>query len=139
MNIVLAYNNFKESIVLPILPAELALPLNMRMNEEFELFSGINGVGKLNIAGNRDLKLITLTSFFPNRNYSFAKSKLKGLTCVNRINKWANNKNPIRLIITTKTDELLNMACLIESFEYAPNRAGDFDYTLTLKEFPFVR
>lgn len=139
MDIVLAYNNFAESLVLPILPAELMIPINVRMNEEYELFSSVNGVGKLNIAGNRDLKVATLTSFFPTKDYAFAKSKEKGWTCVNKINKWANSKNPIRLIITADNIEMLNMACLVESFEYGVDRAGDIPYTLTLKEFVFVR
>ncbi|MFD1957327.1 hypothetical protein ACFSL6_24965 [Paenibacillus thailandensis] len=139
MDIVLSYNNMEEVITLPFIPEELPDMVNhTRNNEEFELINGINGVGKLNLAGLRELKTLTIETFFTTKYYPWAKSQKDGWQCVNTINNWMNNKRPIRIIITTNDGlEVLNMACLVDSFVYGVNQAGDIPYTLTLKEFPF--
>lgn len=138
MDIVLSYNNFEEILVLPIPPSSFNVPTNQRMNEEFELATGIDGIGKLNLAGLRGLKEISIESFFPIREYSFARSKTLAWECINLINKWANSRNPIRVIITHEDIEMHNISCLIESFDYGVDRTKDIPYTLKLKEFVFV-
>lgn len=51
---------------------------------------------------------------------------------VNRIEKWRNSGEPIRVIITS----VLNMECTIESFSYGEQDATrDIYYTLHLKEY----
>lgn len=137
MDIVLSYNNMAEVLTLPFLPAEMTLPGVQMDNEEMELSSGYQGVGKLNLVGLRGLKELTIESFFATKYYPFAKKQKDGWACVNLINKWSGSRRPIRVIITTsKHLEVLNMACLIESFVYGVDRAGDIPYTLQLKEFP---
>lgn len=137
MDIVLSYNNMAQVLTLPFIPAEITLPGVQMANEEMELSSGYNGIGKLNLIGLRGLKVLSIESFFATKYYPFAKSQKDGWACVNLINKWATSRRPIRIIITTsKHLEVLNMACLIESFVYGVDRAGDIPYTLQLKEFP---
>jgi len=136
MDIVLSYNNMAEVLTLPFLPSEINLPGVQMTNEEFDLSSGYNGIGKLNLSGLRGLKVLTIESFFATKKYSFAKKQKDGWACVNLINKWSKSRRPIRVIITNdKHLEILNMACLIESFVYRVDRAGDIPYTLDLKEF----
>ncbi|SDT22181.1 hypothetical protein SAMN05444162_3458 [Paenibacillaceae bacterium GAS479] len=137
MDITLSFNNFAESLTLPIPPKDFVIPANVRANEEFELIGSVNGVSKLLLPGHRELKAVTIDSFFPMRKYSFAKVQKNGLECVNVINKWANKRTPIRIIVTEKKQEILNMACLIDNFTYGFDKAGDIKYTLALREFIF--
>jgi hypothetical protein len=137
MNIVLSAKNMKEIMTLPVIPSEFTLPIPW-MNEEFETIGGVNGVGKLNLPGLRDLKSLSLVSFFPTRKYSYVSVTTIGWRCVNIINRWRASRQPIRIIVTDKGGlELLNMACLIENFTYGVDRAGDIPYTLDLKEYPY--
>lgn len=135
MDIVLSYNNMAEVLTLPVVPSDFSLLFNPRQNEEFDIIGSSGNIGKLNIPGLRGLKVLSIVSFFPNKHYPFAKSKIMGGQCINMINKWANSRNPIRIIVTHNGFEMLNMACLIENFEYGIDRAGDNSYTLELKEF----
>ncbi|KQX69226.1 hypothetical protein [Paenibacillus sp. Root444D2] len=135
MDIVFSANNFEEMVQLPIIPPDFSLPFNQRKNEEFETIQ----MGALNLAGLRGLKHWTIQSFFPTKEYSFAKSKISGWECVNFFNNWANKRLPIRVIVTTDSGiEMLNMPCLVENFTYGLDRAGDIPYTLDIKEFRFV-
>ncbi|MNC10634.1 hypothetical protein D3C75_583000 [compost metagenome] len=140
MDIVLSYNNFEESLILPVLPEDFSVPFNQRANEEFDLALGSGGIGKLNLPGLRGLKTISITTFFPSprHQYSFVKSNVTSWDAINLINKWANSRNPIRLIVTHEDIEMLNTACLVESFTYGVDRSGDVPYTLELKEFVFL-
>ncbi|MWC26629.1 hypothetical protein [Paenibacillus sp. MMS18-CY102] len=141
MNFVLSARNMREILVLPLPPAEFSLPIPS-MNEEFELVGDVNGIGKLNLPGPRDLKAISISAIFPVKKYSFVSAKTIGWKCVNIVNRWKSSKEPIRLIVTAKDGlEVLNIACLIEGFTYGTDRAGDIPYTLELKEFvnPGVR
>jgi len=136
MDIVLSYDNMAEVLVLPVLPEAFQMPFNPRENEEFEVINGIDGVGKLNLIGLRGLKTLTLESFFPIKRYPFVKTDVIGWECVNLINKWANSRSPIRIIVTSSDGlEILNMSCTIENFTYGVDRAEDIPYSLELKEF----
>ena len=134
MNIVFSANNFEDVLKLPIIPSDFAFQIP-RNNEEFDTIE----LGSINLIGLRGLKTLTITSFFPNKTYPFAKSRTRGWECVNFFNKWANKRVPIRIIVTDSDDnEILNMACTVENFEYGLDKAGDIPYTLELKEFRFV-
>ncbi|MCG7410571.1 hypothetical protein MH117_24550 [Paenibacillus sp. ACRRX] len=130
MDIVFGANNMRERLTLPIIPPDFAFSIP-RLNEEFDTING-----PLNLIGMRGLKTLTISTFFPNRKYKFAKVQKNGWDCVRLFNKWANNRVPIRIIVTdNKSNEILNMACTIEKFEYGMDRAGDIPYTLEIKEF----
>lgn len=134
MNIVFSANNMAEIMTLPIVPNEFSVS-KPYANEEFETIAH----GTLNLIGLKGLRTLSLSSFFPNRFYSFAKNTKKASECINFFEKWAAKRVPIRIIVTDDREkEVLNMACTIESFEYGLDRAGDVPYTLELKEFVFV-
>ncbi|MCY9529173.1 hypothetical protein M5X04_07465 [Paenibacillus alvei] len=134
MDIVFSANNMQETMKLPIIPPDFSFSIP-RNNEEFETING-----PLNLIGTRGLKTLSISSIFPNKKYKFAKVQKHGWDCVRFFNKWANKRMPIRIIVTdNKANEILNMACTIENFEYGLDRAGDIPYTLELKEFVFVK
>ncbi|NMM52156.1 hypothetical protein [Paenibacillus aquistagni] len=135
MDIVFSANNMQETLTLPIIPPDFQFSIP-RKNEEFETI----GQGTLNLIGLRGLKTLSISSFFPLKTYRFAKHKKDGWSCVRFFNKWANKRLPIRIIVTdNKSNEIVNMACTVESFTYGLDRAGDIAYTLDLKEFVFVK
>lgn len=135
MDIVFSANNFEETRRLPIIPQELNVeePWN---NEEFETI----GQGVLNLIGLKGLRLVTVESFFPTREYSFARDKRNGWEYVEFFRKWRERRVPLRLIITDNQErEVLNMPCTIDSFTYGLDRVGDITYSLAVKEFVFVK
>lgn len=138
LNIVFSANNLQEVLTLPIIPSEFSIPEITNNNEEFEIIGGVDGVGTLNLIGLRGLRTLSIDSFFPNKFYSFAKVQKNGYDCVNWFKKWSAKRVPIRIIVTdNKGKKMLNMACSIESFTFGIDNAGDFPYTLELKEFVF--
>jgi hypothetical protein len=138
LNIVFSANNLEEILTLPIIPSEFVIPEIINKNEEFEIIGGVDGVGALNLIGLGGLRTLSIASFFPNKYYSFAKVQVDGYKCVNFFKKWSKKRVPIRIIVTdTNGKKMLNMACTIESFISGVDYAGDFPYTLELKEFVF--
>ncbi|MGQ7276642.1 hypothetical protein ACT91Q_01595 [Brevibacillus thermoruber] len=135
MDIVFSANNFEEMIKLPILPSSLSIEEPMH-NEEFETI----GYGTLKLIGLKGLRTLAIESFFPMKEYPFAKDKRNGWEYVEFFKKWREKRVPIRIIITLDDGrEFLNMACTVDSFTYGVDRAGDIPYSLTLSEFIFVK
>lgn len=135
MDIVFSANNFAEVCRLPILPSELAVesPWN---NEEFETI----GHGTLKLIGLKGLRQLTIDSFFPMRAYPFARDKKLGKYHIAFFEKWRARRVPMRVIITLNDgSEYLNMPCMIDSFTYGIDRAGDYPYSLAVSEFRFVK
>ena len=112
MNIVFSVNNMAEVLTLPILPSEFSYS-NPHNNEEFETIAH----GTLNLIGLKGLRTVTISSFFPNKKYKFAKNNKRAAGCVKFFEKWKNKRVPIRIIVTdNKGKTILNMACTIENF-----------------------
>ncbi|WP_256761403.1 hypothetical protein [Cohnella sp. WQ 127256] len=136
MDITFSANNFEEVRRLPIIPSSIDGVATPWGNEEFETI----GQGTLNLIGLKGLRTMTIDSFFPMREYSFAKDKRMGNEYVDFFNKWRAKRVPLRLIITINdSKEWLNMACTIENFTYGLDRSGDIPYSLEIKEFRFVK
>ncbi|TCO69498.1 phage portal protein [Marinisporobacter balticus] len=135
MDIFLSINNREQVIQLPIIPASFQIEFSNN-NETFNTVSQ----GDLNIIGNKGLKSFTLETFFPNKEYEFAKSKkYTGDEFVEIILQWVDRRVPIRVVIINKDGgEIVNLAMTIDSFNYGYDKAGDVVYSLTLKEFRFV-
>ena len=94
-------------------------------------------IGDINLIGKTGLREITLSSFFPAKDYNFSNNsdRKTPLTYVNKIEAWRTSGEPIRVIITG----VLNMECTIESFGHGEQDAtGDIYYTLALKEYKKV-
>ena len=96
-------------------------------------------LGDISLMGKTGLREITLSSFFPAKDYNFSNNSVRKapLTYVNKINEWRNSGEPIRVVITGK---ILNMLCTIESFSYGEQDAtGDIYYTIALREYKQIK
>lgn len=133
MDIFLSINNREQVIQLPIIPKEFQVD-SPQSNETFKTISQ----GDIKLIGLRGLKSITIESFFPNKEYSFARDKTyKAWDYVEMIESWIDKRVPIRLLIT---DTPINMPVTIESFQYGvKDGSGDVYYSLSLSEFKFVQ
>lgn len=117
---------------------ELQFPVNP---PEYELVSAIsnttvniNSIGEVNLLGKRNLKTISLASFFPNQNYDFCQYSdfPKPSECVKIIEEMKNN-GVLRLIMTGTP---VKMDCTIESFSWGENDGTkDIYFTIELKEY----
>lgn len=95
-------------------------------------------VGDVNLIGNTGLREVSLSSFFPAKNYNFSNNsdRKTPLTYVEKLNSWRTSGNPIRVIITGT----LNMECTIERFDWGEQDAtGDIYFTLDLKEYKKIK
>ncbi len=91
---------------------------------------------ELNLIGAPKLKSISITSFFPVRDYPYLRdTSMKGWDYAYKIDTWILQKLPIRLIITGTP---INMPVRVTNFEYTIKTDGDLWYTLELEEFNLV-
>jgi len=133
----LTFNNREEELHLPVPPPSFEITQgNINQTVTTAQTAGeINLLGK----GNGKLAEITLSSFFPARNYPFCQySGFPGpYQCVEMIERWRKSGQPIRFIIT---DTDINLPMGIESFVYG-ERGGTRDvyFTLQLKEYRFLQ
>lgn len=137
MDIVVSANNNEEVYVLPVVPPLEDLINSTYNNGTFDTMQ----LGEINLIGMKGLRTINIQSFFPTKEYPWIKkgASSNGWDYVNFFNKWADNRNPIRIIITSGTNTIINMACTVESFNYGIDKVGDIKYTLDLKEYRFVK
>jgi len=131
LDIYLSVNNRAEVLKLPVVPKEFTVSKPQK-NEVFETVTQ----GELRLIGTPGLKSITISSFFPIREYPFLRDNTyKGFEYVYIIDTWILQKLPIRLIIT---DTPINMAVSVENFEYTIGQDGDLKYSLVLGEFKIL-
>jgi len=132
MDIFIYTSNRKEVIKLPVVPNEVMIS-SPQKNEVFESIS----LGELKIIGLNGLKSLSLSSFFPTKDYKFLRDRTyKGFEYVNLIEKWRNARKPMRLIITNTN---INMSISIDSFDYGVrDGSGDVYYTMAISEFKEV-
>lgn len=129
MDIYLSVNNRADVMCLPVLPSSFTIS-KPQSTEVFETVSR----GELQLIGVPKLKGITISSFFPVRDYSYLRdTSMKGWEYVYKIDTWIEQKLPIRLVIT---DTPINMAVAVKNFDYTIKTDGDLWYTLELEEFP---
>ena len=129
MDIYLSVNNRADVMCLPVLPSSFTIS-KPQSTEIFETVSQ----GELQLIGVPKLKGITISSFFPVRDYPYLRdTSMKGWEYVYKIDTWIEQKLPIRLVIT---DTPINMAVAVKDFEYTIKTDGDLWYTLELVEFP---
>jgi hypothetical protein len=136
MNITISKNNNQEILIIPIVPPNISITQGSK-NETFETLTG-----DINILKNPALKEISLSSFFPvNKNYSFVSkgSEPDGFKYVNFIENAKNNKEYIRLVMTSKENRtIFNSLVSIENFEYDLDKVSDIVYSVDFKEFKKV-
>ena len=136
MDIFLSINNREQVLHLPIVPENIPTLEASNNNESFSTI----GKSDLNLLGNKGLKSTAIETFWPNKEYPYAKSRTyTGDEFVEIIESWRGRKLPIRYVVTNKEGkEVINMAVSIESFSYSYDKAGDVQYSLGLKEFPIL-
>ena len=128
MDIYLSVNNRADILQIHVLPAEYTISKPQGL-QTFETVSK----GELQLIGTPKLKGITITSFFPIRDYPYLRdTSMKGQEYVYKIDTWIQQKLPIRLIIT---DTPINMVVAVKSFQYTTKTDGDLWYTLELEQF----
>lgn len=131
MDIFLSVNNREQVLKLPVLPAEFTVSKPQK-NETFETVSQ----GELKLLGTPGLKKITFSSIFPVGDYAFLRDKsYNGFEYAYIIDKWIEQKLPIRLIITNTP---INMVVAVDDFEYTIKSDSDLHYSITLSEFKLV-
>ena len=115
----------------PVLPSAFTVTKPQK-NDTFETISQ----GELKLIGLTGLKSISFSSFFPVRDYPFLRDRSDtGFGYVYTIDTWIARRVPMRLIIT---DTPINMAVVIDSFEYTVKSDGDLAYTINFSEFKFA-
>ena len=128
MDIYLSVNNRADILKIPVLPPSFTISKPQSLTA-FETVSQ----GELQLIGSPKLKSISISSFFPVRDYPYLRdTSMKGWEYVYKIDTWIEQKLPIRLIIT---DTPINMAVAVKDFKYTIKTDGDLWYTLELEEF----
>lgn len=131
MDIYLSVNNRAEIMKLPVLPSEYTIK-KPQGGAAVETVTGT----ELNLIGVPKLKSISISSFFPIRDYPYLRdTSMKGWDYIYKIDTWILQKLPIRLIITGTP---INMPVRVTNFEYTIKTDGDLWYTLDLEEFNLV-
>lgn len=136
MDIVFSANNNKEIFVLPIVPPGISIQQPIK-NEVFETVNK----GEFKLIGQKGLVVISITSFFPTKEYPFIKKGAlsDGWKYVSFLERWIGLEAPIRIVITSKSGiTVKNLAVSIDNFEYFIDKAGDIQYNLDLSEYKFV-
>lgn len=121
------------ALQLPVKPTEFTVTVAHR-----NTVVNVLQLGDINLMGKTGLREISLSSFFPNKNYNFSinSNRKKPITCVDQIESWRNSGKPVRVIIT----DLLNMEATIESFSWGEKDAtGDIYYTIAFKEYKKIK
>lgn len=131
MDIIFSNETRTETLQLPIIPAdlEISFPHNN------EVFSTVDG-GEINLIGNPGLKSIPIKSWFPSKEYPFAKSKVLMQEGKEFFVKYKRIKKPLRVVVINNEGYAFhNELYVIEEFTFGYDRAGDMTYSLSLKQF----
>lgn len=121
------------ALQLPVKPTEFNVTVAHR-----NTVVNVIQLGDINLMGKTGLREISLSSFFPAKDYNFSYNagRKTPIACVNQLEAWRKSGNPVRVIITG----LLNMEATIESFTWGEKDAtGDIYYTLSLKEYKKIK
>ena len=97
----------------------------------------VNNLGDLNMLGKTGLFTISLSSFFPNQQYSFCQCTPDSpYNYIKTIEGWRTSGKPARITIS---DTPINYSVTIENFKWGErDGTGDVYFTLDLKEYKFV-
>lgn len=128
----LSYNNGAEKIQLPV-PLS-SFEINVKQNNSTV---NINNLGELNMIGKTGLITLSLSSFFPNQQYSFCQcTPSSPYTYIKQIDTWRTSGKPIRV---TVSDTPINYAVTIDNFKWSEKDGTcDVYFTLDLKEYKFL-
>ena len=118
----------------PVFPSSFSINGKAAVNS-----SCILKIGEIVTFGGVALKSISISSFFPNKDYTFCDYTgfPSPYDCVNKIEKWMKEGFILRFTITETN---INMEVIIEGFSYE-ERDGTRDvyFTLDLKEYKRIK
>lgn len=120
----------KDKFRFPVLPAEYQIEESHNNQSTI-----ITAVGEINVIGKRNLRTVTLSSFFPAQKYSFLQYQniITPSKAVSLFEKMKQN-GVLTLIITGS--KKISMECTIENFIYGQNDGtGDINFEIELKEY----
>ncbi|AWP28707.1 LysM peptidoglycan-binding domain-containing protein [Paenibacillus sp. Cedars] len=134
-SIELSFNNRAVVFEIPVLPEEIEIEGEGEGEEH-----NVAGLGWINAIDAPKLKVITFSGVFPADMENVIPSKGFDAPAdyIRRIEDWMNKKKPIRFIYISQGLKI-NIPASIEEFNYKEvgGAPGDFEYTLTLKEYVF--
>ena len=124
--------NAGSKIQFPIPPS--SFEVNIKQNNTIV---NINSLGELNMLGKTGLLTLSLSSFFPNQEYSFCQCTPDSpYNYVKTIDTWRTNGKPSRITIS---DTPINYAVTIDNFKFSEkDGTGDVYFSLDFKEYKFV-
>ncbi|NME99997.1 LysM peptidoglycan-binding domain-containing protein [Aneurinibacillus aneurinilyticus] len=135
----LKFNNGAETLRFPVNPPEIRVEsgynwttINLTQSGEYTIPSG------------HPLTKISFSSFFPrdyNASYCEYPEIPKPTDCTDKIAKWKETKQPVRLIVTGfGGGKGLNYAMCITEFEFweQAGSPGDIYFTLGMQEYRFI-
>lgn len=134
MDFYLSFNNNAEQIRLPVTPSSFKISQNHN-----NTVLDITSIGEINLIGRKGLASLTISSFFPSKEYYFCKYNgfPPPYEFVKTIQKWKDSCKPIRIIITGTP---VNYAMSIEEFSFSEeDGTGDVYFTLSLREYVFTK
>lgn len=134
MEIVFSINNNAQVMVLPTAPE-----WEISEGQGNETFQGLTV--NIRMIGNRELRIMSLSSFFPSKRYPFINpyASTDPQAYIEFFKSIKQQRLPARIVISDRDRELLNMAVSIDSFTYKYRQNGDVDYTLELTEYVFIK
>lgn len=121
-----------NSVVFPVPPSNLPKITNPQKNDVFE--SIIGDVSQIGLLGLRSVEFEDFLLPSDVSNYSWARGD-NGSDIINFINDNRQKGQPFRIIITKGGVTYLNMACLIDDFDYFQDGTADYHMNLSLSEY----
>ena len=128
---ILFINSSGEGAYLPYIPPDFEIAGGVEI-EEINTLDGI-----ITIPNNRVLRSFNISAMFPTKDYSWINknANLKGWDYVRYFNECIDNAEVIKVyVLNSNGNTILYMKCIIESFNYNMDRAGDIIYSLNVKE-----
>lgn len=131
----LSADNGDIRLSMPVLPATLDIG-NTSKNESVD----ISNLGEVTILQKPGAKTFGFSSFFPKNRSPVIEygGFIEPWKFVEFIEGWINREIPVRFVVTGTP---INYAVSIEEFNYDEEHGavGDLNYTISLKEFKFVK
>ena len=119
-----------DTIRFPVTPSEVSCETSANISTE-----SVNDLGNVSLFSGVELRTIPISSFFPNRQYSFCtySNVEPPYEFVSKIEKWQNEGKKLRYIVS---DGYTNIPVMINSFTYREqDGTGDVYFDLSLIEY----
>ena len=123
-----------ETIRFPVTPSEVVCETSASIVNE-----NVNDLGPVSLFGGTELKTIPISSFFPNKDYSFCtySNVEKPYSFVSKIESWQNKGAKLRYIVS---DGYTNIPVMVNSFTYREqDGTGDVYFDLSLIEYKEIK